>query len=120
MASEEWSEEDRVEQYLAAAGGFPHRSEGEGVLLDHVPGNARRILDLGTGDGRTLALLSIGRPGMSGVGLEISEPMLRSARKRFEGDSRFELISHDLDEPLPDVGSFDAVVSSFAIHHLED
>lgn len=120
MASEEWSKEERVEQYLAAADGFPHRIEGEGVLLEHVPGDVRRVLDLGTGDGRLLALFSKDRPRMTGVGLEISEPMLRSARQRFDADSRFELISHDLDDYLPDLGSFDAVVSSFAIHHLED
>jgi SAM-dependent methyltransferase len=120
MASEEWSEEDRVAQYLAAADGFPHRSEGEGVLLDHVPEGVGRVLDLGTGDGRLLALLSDGRPHLSGVGLEISDPMLRTARQRFEGDPRFELVSHDLDEPFPELGRFDAVVSSFVIHHLED
>jgi SAM-dependent methyltransferase len=120
MASEEWSEKERVERYLAAAGDFPHRKEGEGVLLDHVPKDVRRVLDLGTGDGRLLALLSIERREMKGVGLEISEPMKLSAEERFAGDQRFELITHDLDDPLPDIGTFDAVVSSFVIHHLED
>jgi SAM-dependent methyltransferase len=120
MASEEWSEKKRVEQYLAAAGDFPHRTEGEGVLLDHVPKDVRRVLDLGTGDGRLLALLLVERPEIEGVGLEISEPMKRAAEERFAGDPRFELITHDLDDPLPDLGTFDAVVSSFAIHHLED
>jgi cyclopropane fatty-acyl-phospholipid synthase-like methyltransferase len=120
MASEEWSEKDRVEQYLAAADEFPHRKEGEGVLLDHVPKDVRRVLDLGTGDGRLLALLSVERPEIEGVGLEISEPKKLAAEERFAGDSRFELITHDLDESLPDLGKFDAVVSSFVIHHLED
>jgi len=46
------------------------------VLLEHVPRDARRALDLRTGE-------------------------------------------HDLDRPLPLLGRFAAVVSSFAVHHLE-
>jgi SAM-dependent methyltransferase len=89
------------------------------VLLEHVSRDARRILDLGTGDGRLLALLQIDRPAMHGVGLDFSEAMLEAARKRFAGEERIELVEHDLAEPLPALGRFDAVVSSMAIHHLE-
>jgi SAM-dependent methyltransferase len=120
MASEEWTEQDRVADYLARADDFPHRAEGEGVLLDHIPTTVRRVLDLGTGDGRLLALLMPGRPQMTGIGLDVSEPMLAEAERRFEGEPRIEFVTHDLDDPLPDLGRFDAVVSSFAIHHLED
>jgi SAM-dependent methyltransferase len=95
---------------------LPHRAEGEGVLLEVVPQQARRVLDLGPGDGRRLALLRVDRPGMIAVGLDVSEPMLEKAHQRFRGDGRVE---HDLVEPLPAVGRFDAVVSSFAIHHLD-
>jgi SAM-dependent methyltransferase len=120
MAVDEWTTVERVQRYLGRADDFPHRAEGESVLLDHVPRDVRRVLDLGTGDGRLLALLRIDRPDMSGVGLDFSEPMLEAARKRFAGDERIEILEHDLAGPLPALGPFDAVVSSMAIHHLED
>jgi tRNA (cmo5U34)-methyltransferase len=88
-------------------------------VLEHVPRDARRILDLGTGDGRLLALLRIDRREMLGVGFDLSEFMLEAARPRFADDERIALLRHDLAEPLPVLGRFDAVVSSFAIHHLE-
>jgi tRNA (cmo5U34)-methyltransferase len=115
----EWTIPERVRCYLDRADGFPHRAEGESVLLEQVPHDARRVLDLGTGDGRLLALLKSDRPEIVGVGLDFSEVMLDEARKRFAGDERVELIQHDLSEPLPELGRFDAVISSFAIHHLE-
>jgi tRNA (cmo5U34)-methyltransferase len=119
MAADEWTSARHVERYLDRADEFPRRTEGESVLLDHVPRDARRVLDLGTGDGRLLALLQADRPGMRAVGLDFSELMLGAARERFAGDDRVELVEHDLAEPLPDLGRFDAVVSSMAIHHLE-
>lgn len=119
MNGQEWTTAEHALRYLARADSYPHRAEGEGVLLEQVPGHARRILDLGTGDGRLLALLRIDRRKMVGVGLDFSEPMLEAARKRFADDERIELVRHDLAEPLPALGRFDAVVSSFAIHHLE-
>jgi len=120
MPGEEWTaDEQKVHCYLDRADEFPHRLEGEGVLLEHVPQGARRILDLGTGDGRLLALLQADRQEMFGVGFDFSELMLKVAHKRFAGDERIDLIEHDLAESLPALGRFDAVVSSFAIHHLE-
>lgn len=120
MPGEEWtSDERRVREYLARADEFPHRLEGEAALLEQVPREVGRALDLGTGDGRLLALLRADRPEMRGVGLDFSGLMLAEARERFAGEERIELIEHDLGEPLPTLGRFDAIVSSFAIHHLE-
>lgn len=117
---EEWARDaERVGRYLEQADEFPHRLEGEGVLLEHVPRGVRRVLDLGTGNGRLIALLRADRPGMAAVGLDFSELMLARARERFDDDGSVELVTHDLSAPLPALGRFDAVVSSFAIHHLE-
>ncbi|MGI9019292.1 MAG: class I SAM-dependent methyltransferase [Solirubrobacterales bacterium] len=119
MPAEEWTTPEHVNRYLDRADEFPRRLEGESVLLDHVPRGARRILDLGTGDGRLLALLRADRPEMLGVGLDFSELMLEAARESFAHEPRIELVEHDLTEPLPALGRFGAVVSSMAIHHLE-
>lgn len=119
MPVNEWMTNEHALRYLSRADQCPRRAEGESVLLEHVPREVRRVLDLGTGDGRLLALLRVGRADMCGVGVDSSELMLAAARARFAGDERVELVEHDLAEPLPAVGRFDAVVSSLAIHHLE-
>lgn len=119
MTANEWTTTEHALGYLSRADALPHRTEGEAVLLDQVPVSTRRVLDLGTGDGRLLALLRIDRAEMVGVGLDVSEPMLAAARERFAGDDQVDFVSHDMSQPLPDLGPFDAVVSCFAIHHLE-
>lgn len=112
-----WDTVEHALAYLATADQIPHRTEGEAVMLDHVPQNVRRILDLGTGDGRLLALLKINRPQASGIALDFSPTMLAAVRERFSEDTTVEIVEHNLDLPLPSLGCFDAVVSSFAIHH---
>lgn len=107
-------------RYLAVADQIPHCTDGEALLLDFVPGEARRILDLGTGDGRLLHLLTLDRPHAKGVALDFSPTMLATARARFQEMPRIAVVDHDLDEPLPDLGRFDVVVSGFAIHHCPD
>ena len=51
----EWSTAEHTLAYLAQADRFRHRAGGQAVLLEFVPRDARRILDLGTGDGQLLA-----------------------------------------------------------------
>jgi len=113
-----WTSREHVRNYLGRADSISHRGEGEAALLELVPPQAQRILDLGTGDGRLLALVRVERPDSDCVALDFSPTMLEAARKRFANDRRVSVQTHNLDETLPDLGRFDAVISSFAIHHL--
>jgi ubiquinone/menaquinone biosynthesis C-methylase UbiE len=116
----EWQTTEHALAYLARADKLPHRTEGERVLLDQIPHDIKRILDLGTGNGRLLSLIKLNNPKAEGVALDFSEPMLDQARKHFANDKNITIHKHDFSLPLPSerLGSFDAIVSSLAIHHL--
>jgi SAM-dependent methyltransferase len=114
----EWQSTEHASAYLKRADRIPHRSAGEAALLDEIPRDVRRVLDLGSGDGRLLELVLRERPHAKGVALEFSTPMLEQLHTRFGPMSRAEIVHHNLEFPLPRLGGFDAVVSSFAIHHL--
>jgi SAM-dependent methyltransferase len=116
----EWTKPNHALEYLRRHEDIPHRKEGESTLIEEIPKHARRILDLGCGDGHLLALLLAHCGRASGVGLDFSPTMLEEAEQRFLGHSRARLVMHNLDLSLPDLGTFDVVASSFAIHHCTD
>jgi tRNA (cmo5U34)-methyltransferase len=117
-AMTEWQTESHVAHYRTLT--IPHKDEGVAVLLDVVPTSLRRVLYLGTGDGRLLAMVLDVHAQADGVGVGFSPPMLALAEERFEGNPRVTIMGHDLAKPLPPLGTFDTVISGFAIHHLED
>jgi tRNA (cmo5U34)-methyltransferase len=113
-----WVNEEHALAYLRERETLPHRVDALEVLCELLPARVERVLDLGTGDGIALALVLAARPDARGVGLDFGEEMLRRANDRFADDERVDIARHDLDEPLlPSLGTFDVVVSSFAIHH---
>lgn len=118
-----WHRHGHATEYLSRADRLPHRAEGEGVLVADLSGCLPgRLLDLGCGDGRLSELLLAAHPGSTAVCVDVSETMLAAAAVRLGGSAT--LVHHDLERPLPaggpTAGRFDAVVSSFAVHHLAD
>jgi tRNA (cmo5U34)-methyltransferase len=118
LVSDEWSDPGRVAEYLSRE--IPHRNMAEAMLLQALPHRLERFIDLGTGNGRLIALIRQHHPHARALGVDFSEPMLAKAGERFAGDSLVELCKHELSQPLEGQAQVDAVVSALAIHHLED
>jgi SAM-dependent methyltransferase len=114
VETNEWASAAHARAYLDRAGSIPRMEAGYRELLEILPLNPKRVLDLGCGDGKVMDM--IGGPG---VALDFSPTMLEAARARFQTDD-IEIVEHNLNAPLPDLGTFDVVASAFAIHHCPD
>ncbi len=120
VAENRWVDAEHARAYLGARDEIPYRAQGMTALAEFLPAEVGRVLDLGTGDGITMAMVRELRPGTTGVAADFSTEMLARARSRFASDD-VEVVTHDLTGPLPAAwGDFDLVVSSFAIHHVPD
>jgi tRNA (cmo5U34)-methyltransferase len=113
-----WTSAEHALDYLRRADSIPHRVEGEATLLECLPQNPARVLDLGSGGGRLLNLVKASCPQAEFVAVDFSPTMLAELRSQFATDPRVSVVAHDFNDPLPDLGQCDAVVSSFAIHHV--
>lgn len=116
----EYKTAEHAEAYLNGADSIPHRHEGELVVLELLPDNLGRVLDLGTGDGRLLGYIKAHKMVRQGIATDFSAVMLRHAAARFANDDTVDVVMHDLNDPLPAWPAFDAIVSCFAIHHVPD
>ncbi|WP_260923047.1 class I SAM-dependent methyltransferase [Novosphingobium sp. 9] len=88
--------------------------------IDAAPGST--ALELGCGTGRNLELIGRRWPGVTLYGLDISEEMLRNARKRLSAASR--LVQGDATrfdpQALFGVTGFDRVAISYALSMIPD
>ena len=114
-----WTSADHVYAYLSRRKPA-HDEEIKNALMEQIPSDIKRVLDLGTGDGRLMALVKLKNPQAKGVALDFSDPMLKLARARFAKDKQVQVVKHDLNVPLPapQLGSFDIIISGLAIHHV--
>jgi|CXWL01.1.fsa_nt_gi tRNA (cmo5U34)-methyltransferase len=80
-----------------------------------------RVLDLGAGTGNTTARMREAMPSAPLVGLDGSAHMLALARKRFAADKLVSFVEGDFGSPdwMKELGTYDAVISTGAIHHLD-
>jgi len=98
-------------------GDLPEYDELQEALVSASGGEAKRILDLGTGTGETAVRLVDAHPRSVVFAVDENEKMLRVARERL--GARLEGMQVGmLQEPLPE-GRFDLVSSALAIHHLD-
>lgn len=116
----EWSKPEHSLAYMRRAKRQTQRQMGDETLLAELPHDTRRVLDLGCGAGYLIGLALQCFPEATGIGLDFSATMLDMAREQFAGDKRVEWIERSLDDSLPEFGAFDAIISSFAIHHCSD
>ena len=105
----------RLTEYDARIRTFiPFYEEMLDVAAAAVPPGARRIVDLGIGTG-ALAARCLSRASRAFVvGIDTDADILRAAARRLGSRASF-VVDNFLHAPLP---SCDAVVASFALHHV--
>jgi SAM-dependent methyltransferase len=123
-----WQDESVVAQFFQQRGTGTPQEEAQVEVMLRLLGMRRAgltsFLDVGCGDGRLAELALRAYPAARGVGIDGSEAMLARGRERLAPwAAQVELRLHDLSEDTWRTGlpaSFDAVISGYAIHHLED
>ena len=122
MSGSEWKQRQWAEDWPSFRQGLPHAADAERLLAESLlPSRADRILDLGCGDGRMIAVLREHWPDAAAIGLDLSPGLVETARQRFDSAAEVRIQVCDLMQPLPDdLGHLDVVVSALAIHHLPD
>ena len=93
-----------------------HNIHHHPVILDAVPADARRALDVGCGDGYLTRQLRARVPEV--VGLDLHEPSLAMALEDAPDDGPRYALGDVLAAPFPP-GSFDLVASVATLHHLD-
>lgn len=121
-----WRSEEAAEKYKNV---IDFIVPGRADILDIIAGIAAasekevlNILDIGSGQGDVTAQILKLCPDSLFTLIDYSESMVSSARERFSGNPNIIILQHDLNEGLPEIlksSRFDAVVSCFAVHHIE-
>ncbi|MEV6479524.1 class I SAM-dependent methyltransferase [Streptomyces sp. NPDC051576] len=101
-----------ADAYDATRGGEPRAAAAAEAVLDLVPGQARRLLDVACGTGIVTRRLAAARPGLRVTGLDTAPAMARTAATRLPGAI---LLADSRRLPFPD-GVFDVVATVWLLH----
>jgi tRNA (cmo5U34)-methyltransferase len=103
----------------------PRYDEMIARLLEYLPRDARRVLELGSGTGNLSMQLAGALPRATLTLVDGSDEMIALVRSRIEqswpsSSGRVECLVARFEELDFPPGSFDLVVSSISLHHVED
>jgi tRNA (cmo5U34)-methyltransferase len=129
-ANEVWKNDWVVRRFLEGVrGGVPYANDQLEVmlrLLDAADRPIHRFLDLGSGSGLLAIAILTRHPDARATLVDFSEPMMEAARDLLGEDATLpSFVLADLNSPawvdaVADDGPYDAIVSGFVIHHLEN
>ena len=129
VTDEVWKQSAVVNRYLSSRVAIPMVPEQIGIMMSILKSRqqpVRNFIDLGCGDGILGATILNEYPSARGVLADFSEPMLVQAREQLKGFAS-QLVFENLDygdtawvSRMQAHGPFDAIVSSYSIHHQPD
>jgi ubiquinone/menaquinone biosynthesis C-methylase UbiE len=97
------------------------RDIGPRVLAYAESTDARRVLEVGCGQGVGLELLAVHFPEAEIVGVDVDPRMIRRARRRLDSDAdRIQVQVGDICALPFENASFDVVVDFAMVHHVPD
>ncbi|MFT3891211.1 MAG: class I SAM-dependent methyltransferase [Anaerolineales bacterium] len=129
VTDEVWKQSAVVNRYLSSRVAIPMVPEQIGIMMSILKSRqqpVRNFIDLGCGDGILGATILNEYPSARGVLADFSEPMLAQAREQLKGfASQLAFENLDYGDPawvsrMQAYGPFDAIVSSYSIHHQPD
>lgn len=101
---------------------IPRYREMLETLLHHIPNYTTplKILELGCGTGNLTALIIHKYPQSSVVVVDISSAILEECKNRFRHNKNIQYLQTDFNDLHLEMNDFDLVLSSIAIHHIQD